>query len=103
MGYLKVIKFIENSIERKELKAGKYGLHMIPGEKEFVVIFSNDNDKWGSYSYDELNDALRINVAPTEAGHKEWLCYEFDDLNGTSTLVSLHWAKLKVEFNIAAK
>lgn len=91
------------SVEGKELKAGKYGLHMIPGEKEFVVIFSKVNDVWGSYDYDEANDALRINVIPKEAGHEEWLSYEFDELAGTSATCSLHWASLKIEFKVATK
>lgn len=87
----------------KEMKAGKYGLHMIPGKKEFVIIFSKVNDIWGSYAYDEANDALRITVAPKEAAHKEWLSYDFVDLDGTSATVNMHWAKLKVGFKVATK
>ena len=45
-------------VEGKALKAGKYGFHIIPGEEEWILIFSTDNDKWGSYSYNQSNDAL---------------------------------------------
>ena len=91
------------TVESKDLSAGKYGLHIIPGEKEWVIIFSKKNDIWGSFAYDEANDALRITVKPTEAGHEEWLCYGFDDLDGTSAIAYLHWKKKKVPFKISTK
>jgi len=90
-------------VEGKDLPAGKYGLHMIPGEKEFVIIFSKVNDSWGSYSYDESQDALRITVKPVEVQHGEWLTYGFDDLNGTSATAYLHWEKKKIPFKISVK
>jgi len=91
------------TVEGKDLKAGKYGLHMIPGEKEWVVIFSKTSDSWGSYSYDEANDALRVTVKPLDAPHQEWLTYGFDDLAGTSGTAYLHWEMVKVPFKITAK
>ncbi len=91
------------TVDGKDLAAGKYGLHMIPGEKEWVIIFSKKNDIWGSFAYDEANDALRITVTPTEAEHEEWLLYGFDDLAGISATVFLHWGKKKVPFKIEVK
>jgi hypothetical protein len=87
-------------IEGNKLAAGTYGIHMIPSESEWVVIFSNKNDAWGSYSYDEKDDALRITVTPVKAPHQEWLMYGFDDLAGTSATAFLHWEKLKIPFKI---
>jgi hypothetical protein len=74
---------------------------MIPSEKEWEIIFSKDNDKWGSYQYNELNDALRILVTPVEAPFCEWLTYGFENLAGTSATAYLRWEKLKVPFKIA--
>ena len=91
------------TVEGKDLPAGKYGLHMLPGEKEFVIIFNKVNDSWGSYSYDETKDALRVTVKPVEAGYEEWLSYGFDDLSGTSATAYLHWEKKKIPFKIAVK
>ena len=88
-------------IEGKKLPSGKYGLHMIPGESEWVIIFNKVNDAWGSYSYDESQDALRVTVKSEEAPHKEWLSYEFDDLTTSSATVSLRWEKLRVPFKVA--
>ncbi len=89
------------TVEGKSLPAGKYGLHMIPGKDEWVIIFSKQNDIWGSYKYDEANDALRVTVKPSEAGHQEWLTYGVDNLDGSKASVYLHWEKVKVAFNVA--
>ena len=87
-------------IEGKPLPAGKYGLHMIPSENEWVIIFSKNNSGWGSYGYNEEEDALRVTVQPVEAPYEEWLTYGFDDLAGTSATAFLHWEKVKVPFKI---
>lgn len=87
-------------VEGKKLPAGNYGLHMIPGENEFIVIFSTNDSLWGSYQYNEKEDALRIKVAPKLAENNEWLTFGFEDLAGTSATAFLHWEKLKIPFNI---
>lgn len=87
-------------VNGSKLKAGKYGLHMIPSESDWIVIFNKRNADWGSYSYDENEDALRIKVKPVAAPHQEWLVYGFETLAGTSTTVFLYWEKLKVPFGV---
>src|SRR5262249_53129302 len=47
------------TIEGKALDRGTYGLHMIPGENEWTVIFSKNYTSWGSFTYKESEDALR--------------------------------------------
>jgi hypothetical protein len=88
-------------IEGKPLPAGKYGIHMIPSEKDWIIIFSKDNSAWGSFTYDPAKDALRVTVTPVKAPFQEWLVYGFDDLAGTSATAFLHWEQLKVPFKIA--
>jgi hypothetical protein len=87
-------------IEGKKLAAGKYGVHMIPSQKEWTIIFSKNNSGWGSYSYDQKDDALRVTVTPVKAPHMEWLMYGFDALAGTSATAFLHWESVKVPFKI---
>ena len=84
----------------KNFAAGSYGIHMIPGESEFTVMFSTSDSLWGSYQYKEDEDALRIKVSPKEAPHQEWLAFGFEDLAGTSATAYLHWEKLKIPFKI---
>src|ERR1700675_3029958 len=52
------------TIEGKPLAAGTYGLHMIPNENEWTVIFSKNSTSWGSFTYKDSEDALRVNVKP---------------------------------------
>ena len=87
-------------VEGKPLPAGKYGIHMIPSEKEWTIIFSKKNDAWGSFGYNQEEDALRVAVTPVKAPHQEWMMFGFDDLAGTSATAYLHWEQLKVPFNI---
>jgi len=87
-------------IEGKPLPAGKYSIHMIPGEKEWIVIFNKSNAVWGSYTYKQEEDALRVTVTPVKAPFKEWMEFGFDDLAGTSATAYLHWVELKVPFKI---
>ncbi len=87
-------------IEGQKLSAGKYGIHMIPSEKEWIIIFSKNNSSWGSFSYKQDEDALRVTVTPVKAPFQEWLMYGFDDLAGTSATAYLCWEQLKVPFKI---
>jgi hypothetical protein len=87
-------------IEGNKLAAGKYGIHMIPSEKDWVVIFSKNSAAWGSFAYDQAEDALRVTVTPVKVPHEEWLMYGFEDLAGTSATAFLHWEQLKIPFKI---
>ena len=88
-------------INGQKLKAGSYGMHTIPGEEEWVIIFSNFSEAWGSYFYNESEDALRITVTPEEMDSKyEWMKFSFSGYTATSVDISLKWAHLKVPFKV---
>src|SRR4030042_6026693 len=87
-------------VEGKPLPSGKYSIHMLPGQKEWTIIFNKNSAAWGSYSYDAAMDALRVTVTAVKAPHQEWLGYGFDYLAGTSGKDFLHWGRLKVRFKI---
>lgn len=55
------------SFAGKKLKKGTYSLFTIPGKDEWTIIFNNDLDYWGAYSYNEEHDALRIQADAKEA------------------------------------
>ena len=90
------------SVDGKKLDAGTYGLHMIPSEKEWTVIFSNMNVAWGSFSYDPKEDAARVTVTPHASEFEERLSYRFDNPTETSVEASMHWEKVAVGFKIEA-
>ncbi len=89
------------SVEGKPLAKGVYGLHMIPTAETWTIIFSKANQSWGSYTYDQAEDALRVTVKPQPAELQEALKYDFDDLKATSAVVALRWEKLAVPFTVA--
>src|SRR5437588_9544954 len=90
------------SVEGKPLAKGTYGLHMIPNPDSCTVIFSKTNTGWGSYSYDQKDDALRVDVKPRPlTENKEALEFDFEDLKPTSTAVTLKWEKLGVPFTVS--
>jgi tetratricopeptide (TPR) repeat protein len=84
------------TIEGKPLAAGRYGLHMIPGQQEWAVIFSNNSTSWGSFTYDAKEDALRVAVKPQTAEFREALTYEFENVKADSADLALHWERLAV-------
>ncbi|HEX9287234.1 MAG TPA: DUF2911 domain-containing protein, partial [Thermoanaerobaculia bacterium] len=47
-------------VEGQPLAKGSYGLHMLPTESSWTVIFSKNSTSWGSFTYDEKEDALRV-------------------------------------------
>ncbi len=95
------IRFTDNvMIDGKPLAKGVYGLHMIPRENEWTVIFSNIHTAWGSFTYKEADDALRVTVKPQPADFREALTYDFDDVKADSTVAALRWEKLSVPFTV---
>ncbi|MCU0620121.1 MAG: DUF2911 domain-containing protein [Gemmatimonadales bacterium] len=85
----------------RPLPAGRYGLHMIPGQGDWTVILSRQADAWGSFSYDPAEDAARFAVAPTEAEPTERLRYELDVVRDGGVAVTLRWERKAVTFPIA--
>jgi hypothetical protein len=88
------------SINGQPLPAGKYGFHIIPTKTDWTLIFNKANDKWGSFTYDEKQDALRVKVVPVKAPMQETLSYEFDDITPNTTRVNLRWEKLSIPFTV---
>ena len=88
------------SIEGQSLDKGTYGLHMIPGENQWTVIFSKTSAAWGSFSYKQDEDALRVTVKPQPAELHDALAYDFDDLKSDSTVVTMRWDKVAVPFKV---
>jgi hypothetical protein len=91
-------------INGQPLKAGTYSMHMIPGKDDWTVIFNSDAGQWGSFTYDEKKDVLRVKTKPQSAADsQEWLQYTFDPVTDTSAQVNLRWERLRVPFTVEVK
>ncbi|HSE64419.1 MAG TPA: DUF2911 domain-containing protein [Thermoanaerobaculia bacterium] len=89
------------TVNGKPLAAGTYGLHMIPKKDgDWTIAFSNVNWAWGSFTYDEKEDALRVTAKPQPADFQERLSYTFDEPTDGSVDVSLRWEKVRVPFRV---
>jgi tetratricopeptide (TPR) repeat protein len=89
------------TVEGKPLAAGTYGLHMIPSKTgDWTIAFSNVSWAWGSFSYDEKEDALRVTAKAQPAEFQERLSYSFDEPTEKSVEVALRWEKLRVPFTV---
>lgn len=89
------------TIEGKPLERGTYGLHTIPSADRWTIIFSKNSTSWGSFTYDESEDALRVTVTPRPSPMHEALTFDFDDLQPDSALLTLKWETLAVPFRVA--
>src|SRR5882724_8309158 len=88
------------TIEGKTLDKGTYGLHMIPAADQWTIIFSKNSTSWGAFTYNEAEDALRVNVKPQTAEMHNALTYDFDQLQPDSAVVVLQWEKVAVPFKV---
>jgi len=88
-------------VEGKEIKAGKYGFHIVVNEDNTATIIFNKNySAWGSYFYDASQDALQVTVKTSVIPHKEQLAFEFNKLTRGSVEASLNWEKKQFPFKI---
>lgn len=88
------------TIEGQALDKGTYGLHMIPGQDQWTVIFSKNASSWGSFSYKQDEDALRVNVKPQAVEMHDALAYDFDDVKPDSAVITMRWEKVAVPFKV---
>jgi tetratricopeptide (TPR) repeat protein len=90
-------------VEGKDIKAGTYGLHMALAADKATLIFSTQSDAWGSFYYEEKNDALRVDVKPVALDKSvEYLKYEFIEHKEKYCVIAMQWEKLSIPFKVEA-
>jgi len=83
-------------VEGKALKAGKYGIWTIPGEKEWTIIFNSKSNISGT-EYNQASDVLRVVVKPGKsASFSERMTFKI----AKTGVVSLIWGDHQVNFNV---
>lgn len=87
-------------INGNNLDAGTYGIHTIPTETEWTILFSGNTEVGQSSEFNENNVMLRIKVKPQPAEFTERMIFTFSDVTDNSSFVNLIWDKLKVPFKI---
>lgn len=88
-------------IEGEKLPAGNYAFFVVAeASGPWTLIFSKNTSGWGSYFYEEKDDALRVEVQPESTPYEEWLTFEFTDRQANSTTAALLWEEKKIPFKI---
>lgn len=88
-------------VEGEWLKAGRYGLHMIPDKEQWTIIFSSDNEIWGSFGLDTSKDALRVNVKPEKMEYeREWLNYQFWEKAPLHATLLMEWGSIRIPIRL---
>ena len=87
-------------INGQTLPKGKYGLHTIPNKNEWTIIFNKVNNEWGSFKYDQKQDALRVTVKPLKIDLMETMTISFDNVKAATSDVVIAWERVKVPFTI---
>jgi len=96
-----IVKFTDDvTIEGKPLAKGTYALFTIPGENQWTVIFSKVHTAWGSFTYNQADDALRVSVKPQATELHEAMTFDFDDVKADSAVATLRWEKVAVPFKV---
>lgn len=91
-------------VNGQPLKAGTYSLHTIPGAAEWTIIFNGDPGQWGSFSYDEKKDVLRVKAKPeTAADSQEWLAFQIEPEGESAAKVNIRWERIRVPFTVEVK
>ncbi|WP_256006972.1 DUF2911 domain-containing protein [Pedobacter deserti] len=97
------IKFSEDvKIEGQNLPAGEYALFTIPEQNDWTIVFNKEAKQWGSYTYKEANDVLRVKVKPVKLKDKvETFTIQFSDVYPTTAKLQLMWENTGVTVNLS--
>jgi hypothetical protein len=87
-------------INGQKLPAGKYGLHTIPTQNEWTIIFNKVNNEWGSFKYDVKQDQLRVTAKPQAGDFQETMSIAFANIKGNTVDVVIAWENLRVPFTV---
>jgi hypothetical protein len=87
-------------VNENNLPAGTYGIHTIPREKEWDVIFSGSTKVNDPSNFDEKKEVLRIRVQPVENAFTERMTFTFSDMTDNSAMINLLWEKIKISFKV---
>ena len=88
----------------KSLKAGKYSLFTIPGEKEWTIIINADTTLHGAFGYDSKKDLNRFQIQPAKSEKSyEAFTIELNEITSRgSGFLSLIWENTIIKIPLAS-
>lgn len=92
-------------IEGQLLKKGIYSFFLIPRkEKKWIAIFNKNPKQWGAFSYQQAEDALRVEVDFTEGENfQEKLIYDIEQIDFNTAFLYLKWEKIEIKLQLSTQ
>ena len=88
------------TIDGQALPKGTYSLHTIPGKEQWTIIFNKVANQWGSFNYDQAQDALRVTAKPHGDEYNEMMTFAIPKVTADEATVEIKWTKVAVPFTI---
>lgn len=89
-------------VEGQDVPAGSYSLFFIPGAQQWTLVLNRFTGGWGTYSYDQSEDLVRVKVTPQPVDMTERMAFTFDDSKENSVTLAMRWEKTRVPVKIEA-
>lgn len=85
-------------VGKQFLAKGKYSLFLIPkAEGKWTAVFNKVTDQWGAYSYNEEQDAIRVEVQTKDAkSNEERLTFGVVERGPNKGYIRFGWEKKRV-------
>ncbi len=87
-------------VSGKIVPKGRYTLFCIPYENKWTIIINKDNFSWGSFTYNQKKDLMRVDI-PVQASEEnaEALTMYFEE-KGTGANLVMMWDNVKASLPI---
>jgi Protein of unknown function (DUF2911) len=89
-------------VEGQDVPAGTYSLFFIPGAQQWTLVLNKFTGGWGTYSYDQSEDLVRVKVTPQPVELTERMAFTFDDAKENSITLAMRWEKTRVPVKVEA-
>lgn len=91
----------EVTVAGNKVAPGTYGILTIPNKDKWTIIFTKNNNQWGSYTYNEAEDLFRFSVIPQLLDKPvETFTISFSDVTPNSAKMNLSWENTLVTFDL---
>lgn len=91
----------EVTVAGNKVAPGTYGILTIPNKDKWTIIFTKNNNQWGSYAYDQAEDLFRFSVTPQILDKPvETFTISFSDVTPNSAKMNLSWENTLITFDL---
>ena len=91
----------EVRVAGNKVAPGTYGILTIPNKDKWTIIFTKNNNQWGSYTYNQAEDLFRFPVTPQLLDKPvETFTISFSEVTPSSAKMNLSWENTLVTYDL---